>query len=398
MRDHLPLRAACAVLLLVGSGACLDPEDVLAPERDIVVPVRRPEAAYERLFPYYVELCAVTQIRPLGKPPGGSPGHAVMYVKGACQDPAAPFPTLVLCPGNVTDAAKPSHGAGISVNKAFKNVNWVATPGKRLFLHGNLEPSERLTQARFDAAVRDALERGVFRGVEIHRSDDAPALEMATFVARDSIGTDFALRYGRSVFCMRLPITRAMVGAVMDYLNELNREYATGEADYNWSGYSDNCAHTLHNALAAAGIWKPKGVGLIKIRQFFHMAVPANEFVDLAALALESPLDDFSGIYRNELQRQTFLEQGWLPMQPGAMLKTLPVHTENDLYDTRFRLLVLESPFRTGETKRAQRLLGDARHTELRANLGWFRSRYDAILAAPAGAPRAAAGGGEFER
>ena len=67
----------------------------------------------------------------------------------------------------------------------------------------------------------------------------------------------------------------------MDFLNGLNDEYASGKADYEWSGYADNCVHTLHNALAAAGVWKPKSVRATRCASF-HLAVPANEFVDLA--------------------------------------------------------------------------------------------------------------------
>ena len=51
-----------------------------------------------------------------------------------------------------------------------------------------------------------------------------------------------------------------MLERIVQYLNELNRAYATGEADYQWSGYSDNCVHTLHNALAHASVWRSKSV------------------------------------------------------------------------------------------------------------------------------------------
>jgi hypothetical protein len=45
-----------------------------------------PDARYETLFPYYVELCSVSQFRPVDRRGGGSPGYAVMYLKGARQD------------------------------------------------------------------------------------------------------------------------------------------------------------------------------------------------------------------------------------------------------------------------------------------------------------------------
>ena len=57
---------------------------MLKPDRIIVE--RRPDPVYERLFPYYVELCATSQFRSKLKGEGGVAGHAVMYIKGACKD------------------------------------------------------------------------------------------------------------------------------------------------------------------------------------------------------------------------------------------------------------------------------------------------------------------------
>ena len=65
----------------------------------------------------------------------------------------------------------------------------------------------------------------------------------------------------------------------------------------------------------------------------------------------------------------------------GALLKTLPVHAPNDLYDTKFRLFTLQSPFLMGKTQRAIDLLSDERFVNLDANLHYFAKRYDAILA-----------------
>ena len=118
----------------------------LAPEHIIVE--RRSDAAYERLFPYYVELCAASQFQSrLTGVVGAPPGHAVLYLKGACKIDDAPIPQLQRCPRVATSLDDPKHGVGISVNQHFKNVNWVATPGYDLFFEGNLAPGERLTRA-----------------------------------------------------------------------------------------------------------------------------------------------------------------------------------------------------------------------------------------------------------
>jgi hypothetical protein len=352
---------------------------MLKPDRIIVE--RRPDPVYDQFFPYYVELCATSQFRSKLKGEGGIAGHAVMYIKGACKDEQAPFPQLRRCRVAATQLDDPEHGAGISVNRWLRNVNWVATPGYDLFYEGNLKLGERLTQAHFEATVHDVIEKGVYKGVEFH---DYPSANTAggleNFVANEGVGTDLALRFARSVFCARLPVTGPMVDEIIAFLNDKNREYAEGEADYNWSVWADNCAHTLRNALAAANIWSPLSVRAIKFRQILNLAVPANEFVNLAELGTSGNISDYRAIQDDGPARDAFYEFHWLPTRHGALLKTLPVHEPNDLYDTTFRLFTLQSPLRLGKTQRAIDLLSDKRFVTLDANLRYFRDKYDAIL------------------
>ena len=244
---------------------------------DRIIVERRPDAAYDQLFPYYVELCATSQFRSKLKGEGGVAGHAVMYIKGACKDEQAPYPQLRRCRIAATDLSDPEHGAGVTVGRWFRNVNWVAIPGYELFYQGNLKFGERLTQAHFEGTVRNAIEKGVYKGVEFH---DYPSANsgggLENFVVNEGIGTDFALQFARSVFCARLPITEPMLDEIIAFLNDKNREYAEGEADYNWSVWADNCAHTLRNALAAANIWTPLSVQAVKLRQIFNLAVQTS--------------------------------------------------------------------------------------------------------------------------
>jgi hypothetical protein len=110
---------------------------MLKPDRIIVE--RRPDSAYDHLFPYYAELCATSQFRSKLKGEGGVAGHAVMYIKGACKDEQASYPQLRRCRVTATEPDDPEHGAGVSVGRWFRNVNWVATPGYKLFYEGNLQ-------------------------------------------------------------------------------------------------------------------------------------------------------------------------------------------------------------------------------------------------------------------
>jgi hypothetical protein len=145
--------------------------------------------------------------------------------------------------------------------------------------------------------------------------------------------------------------------------------------------WADNCSHTLRNALAAANIWSPLSVRAIKIRQIFNLAIPANEFVNLAELMTQNDdLGNYRAILNDGPRRDAFHEFLWLPTEPGALLKTLPVHAPNDLYDTNFRLFTLQSPFLMGKTQRAIDLLSDPRFVDLDANLHYFAQEYDVIL------------------
>jgi hypothetical protein len=172
-----------------------------------------------------------------------------------------------------------------------------------------------------------------------------------------------------------------MLEQVIAFLNDKNREYAEGEADYNWSVWADNCMHTLRNALAAANIWSPLSVRAIKFLQIFNLAIPANEFVNLAELMTGGDIGDYRGILDDGPRRDAFHEFHWLPTRQGALLKTLPVHEPNDLYDTKFRLFTLQSPFLMGKTQRAIDLLSDQRFVNLDANLHYFEKKYAVILA-----------------
>jgi len=348
-----------------------------------VIVERRPDPAYDQLFPYYVELCATSQFRSKLKGEGGIAGHAVMYIKGACKDERASYPQLRRCRATATDLYDPEHGAGISVGRWFRNVNWVAVPGYALFYEGNLKTGEPLTQAHFEATMRDAIAKGVYKGVDFHgypNEDEGAGPE--DFVAKEGVGTDFALQFARSVFCARIPVTEPMVDEVIAFLNDKNREYAEGDADYNWSVWADNCVHTLRNALAAANVWSPLSVRAVKFRQIFNLAVPANEFVNLAELGTEGNIADYQQIAEDGPQRDALYEFDWLPTRHGALLKTLPVHEPNELYDTTFRLFTLQSPFRMDKTQHAIDLLSDERFVDLGANLRYFRDKYDEILAA----------------
>ena len=385
---------ALGALILAGCSAFTG---WVAPVYDRVVINRRPDPVYEQLFPHYAELCAVSQYRRSDGTVGGIPGHAVVYIKGACLEPGAPYPRLEPCPGVAEHADDPHHGVGVSVNRWFKNVNWVGTPGKNLFFFGNLHPNDMLDEAHLDRTLETALELGMFRGVELHEyPTEAPERSLRDFVENESLGTDFALNFGRSVTCTRVPLQREQVDRMVAFLNELNRQYAEGEAEYDWSGFHDNCVHLVRNSLAAAGVWAPKRTSVGWFRQLFNLPVPTNEFVELSKRTAEFPLEQPDEVRADPVARQSLLEHGWLPARHGAVLETLHVHQKNEIFDRRVRFFALRAPITRGHYEYIQDLLDDARFVELGANLRFYEERYERIL--ETGDPEAATGDPEWSQ
>lgn len=366
-------------LALAATVSCTN---LLASEMEERLPAIEPDPVYEELFPYYVELCAVSQYRSLEHGDGGVPGHAVMYLKGACKDENAASPMLRACRHVATTRDDPEHGAGVSVNRWLTNTNWIATPGARLFYDGGLAEGEVLDRAALQRTVQASIAAGIFDGVVVDPEYPTTASErsLEDFVARESLASDLALSFSRTSFCARLPVTQEMMGEIVEYLNAINEEYASGSADYSWSGYSDNCVHLLRNSLAAASIWRPRSVRTTRLRQIANLAVPANEMVNLAELGAHGPLADGREVYRTDEARDALLDFDWLPRRHGALVTVLPVHAPNELYDTHSRILVLEGPFSTRTTRTFDRLADDPRFTGLRANLEHFREVYRAIL------------------
>ena len=113
------LSALCVLL----SGGC-------SPFRPLQVESVEKSAAYDELFPHHIEVCALSRIKPLDEGKKGSrAGHAVLFLEGACRDETFGFPQLRVC-SNGRPLEHSETGTGISVNRMFKNVNWVAVPAE----------------------------------------------------------------------------------------------------------------------------------------------------------------------------------------------------------------------------------------------------------------------------
>jgi hypothetical protein len=179
-----------------------------------------------------------------------------------------------------------------------------------------------------------------------------------------------------------VPITDGQTDELIAFLNDKNTEYATGAYDYNWSLLANNCVHTLRNALAAIHVWSPLSVLDIVVRHVFNPATPANEFVNLAVLGAEGPLGSPEAIMEAAPLDAALFDFRWLPTRHGAIVKTLPIHPENDLFETDQRLFAVQSPLRLGATAAALRILSDPAHVDFEANLRHHLAQYDSAIAA----------------
>jgi hypothetical protein len=339
--------------------------------------------SYDSLYPYYVEVCALSAIKPKDSSGEEDAGRGVLFLKGVCRDEYASYPTLRMCRASSLELADPDFGTGISVNESFRNVNWVAVPGKKLFFNGNLSRGQVLDKESFQAAVKEAVKQQVFKGIELHEEyleGKSAGQTTEEFIASRSAGTDYALNFGRTIFCARMPVKEPMIMEMVDYLNELNREYIEGKADYNWGGYHENSTYTIHNTLASAGVWDQRSVKSIKFWQTLKMAVPANEFADLAILANDYKLEDTWNLSKDKVKRKSLLEREWLPSRHGAILSLVEAHRENEIFDPPSSVFVLKAHLLRSKGRKVQKMFQEKRTVDTEANLAHFRSRYETIL------------------
>ena len=361
---------------------------------------RAAQRLYNTLFPYHAEVCTLTQYNLKGTPPGGWGGHATMFLNGAEIDPLAEFPRLRLVPEG-TDLSGPDSGTGISVNRIFTNVAWVAIPGRDEFFHGGLAPDRALDRDVYRAAIEKATAARWFAGIQILpgvMSQKPATMPADEFVVRRSIGTDFALSFARSAYSARLPMTRTGIGKVVGYLNGLNE--SARRSGYVWNFYTDNCSHVTHNALAAAGIWDPKTArgpgtidvlrdvmslaGSVALGRLSDFSFPANTVVRLWEAGNERPIDDAVAAFRNRDIRRT-IGDGWLVTGPGAIVARYPMHDagRNQLFAPGRDPFLFSLPLLWDKRATFARIARDPAPilADVRANLLWFRDRYARTLA-----------------
>jgi len=349
---------------------------------DIAVPPSE-ERQYARLYPYYAELCAVSQIK---KKPGfgadtsgGSGGHSVLYLNGACRVTDAGYPTIALCaPENQAG----EQGVGLSVNAHFKNANWVATDGPDFFFRGDLPPHAHLTRAAYERTQEEAKKKGLLDGIVFHSvvfDDMPPGTDRRDYKYEVSIATDYAIAFGRDRYCARVPMSREQMGKVVDYLNGVNAIYKDGKKDFEWNVLENNCTHLVHNALAAAGLWQEWETERFFLISAFDFPVPKNEFVNTMWRMNDMDMTDLDALYHDALTRRALMEDRNLPEEPGGLAVAARVIQDNDIYGTDLRLIFYDDPIFGSYQRRFDAIFSQPRYTDIEANLRYFADLYRRI-------------------
>ncbi|HWE71649.1 MAG TPA: hypothetical protein VG328_00705 [Stellaceae bacterium] len=376
-------RLACvlaAVLCLIGCTARFD-----------VTPSPDNESAYSLLYPFYVELCAVSQIKKkpgVGVDTSGGPGgHTVFFLSRVCRDQNAHYPTLVMCsPGTPED----EQGVGLSVNAHFQNANWVATEGRGFFFNGDLKPGERVTRAAYERTQKTAEAKNIYDGIVFHDEvfEDQPrGMNRHDFMYEVSVATDYAVGLARDRYCGRVPVSRAQMVKIVDYLNGENAPYRNGK-EFVWNVLENNCTHLAHNALAAADVWDKWPIDRFLLISAFDFPVPKNEFVNIMRRTNDMDLADWSALYADDTVRRSLEQDGNLPTEPGALAEAVRADQDNDIYNTDVNLIFYDDPITDRYRRRFAAIFAEPRYTDLRANLAYFATLYAEVKDELASAPK----------
>jgi hypothetical protein len=392
------LRAIVPVLCVsMGLAACTNPHFTVAESPSN-------EALYTSLFPYYAEFCALSE---LIKKPGhgiaiasaGPGGHSALYLNGVCRVDDAGYPTIAMCPAG---GAMAGRGVGLSVNAHFQNTNWVAVEGRDFLFNGAVAPGAGLSEAGYERTRKAARRMGIYDGVVFHQAafEGKPAeMSERDYMYDVSVGTDYALAFGRDRYCARVPMERAEMATIVDFLNGINAPYRSGRKTFEWDVLRNNCAHLVHNALAAVGLWEEWRTDRFILIAAFDFPVPKNEFVNLMRRTNDMPLADPPALYQDRATRIALERARRIPTSPGALAQAERAMSPNALFATDLRLMFYDEPILFGHyQEHFDQIFSERRYTDLHENLAYFSSLYATIIAAPSVPARLPAASDDSDR
>jgi hypothetical protein len=302
------------------------------------------EVQYDKIFPLYVQSCSLTRIRKVNRAAGAPWGHAGVYVKGMCRDKSVPYPRVRVCADEV-DLADFNSGTFISVEPAFRNTNWVAIEGGNFAFHGDLRPGERVNAEVMKRTVKAAVDSGAFNGITYHRAlwrklrktwwrEPQASETLEENMAMGTIGTHYAIDFGRTSYCNLIPISRPQLEDIVIYLNQFNEPYINGDKKYDWDPARDNCVHIARNVLAAAHVVSYKPIGRHYPQGILDLLIPGQHFVSLAQLSMDQSKLSVTDLFKNKVKRESLEKFGTPSISHGAIIRVHPMRTVNNEYFT----------------------------------------------------------------
>jgi hypothetical protein len=193
--------------------------------------------------------------------------------------------------------------------------------------------------------------------------------------------------FARDRYCGRVPVTRAQMVKIVDYLNGENAPYRNGK-EFVWSVLENNCTHLAHNALAAADVWDNWPTDRFLLISALDFPVPKNEFVDIMRRTNDMDLTDPSELYADDSARRSLEKDGLLPTQPGGLAEAVRAVQDNDIYDTAVNLIFYDDPITGRYRRHFAAIFAEPRYTDLRANLDYFAALYAKVKTGLASEPQ----------
>lgn len=339
-------------------------------------------ASYEDHFPTYFEYCTGTQWKLQTGEVGGTPGHGFVYIHGLCKDYRSSYPQVIPCSEVSPELKKqyPHEGVGVSLDKNFHNVMWVAVPNREFMMFGSLE-KQVINKAQVEAQVKKVIELKILDEV-ISKSAKLKDLKPGTqeyleAIALDTMGTDHATNWARKLHCVKIPAKKESLPNVTKFLNESNNQYKNGE--YIWTKLSNNCVHLSINASNAMGLSKKIEVDQKFIKKLLNLALPANAFLMYADNAVLKKAPSL-GKLKSDLAKKDFSIT-----QVGSIMNAYDAFPSGDTFNTD-NLTVLTGPRVTKPLKllatpaKYEAKYMSEENTELKANAEMWITRYEKLI------------------
>lgn len=277
-------------------------------------------STYEEVFPHYYEYCAGTMLRYQKEyfdgAEGGPGGHAFVYLHGICKDSSKNYPQVKVC-----DKNDDHQGVGISLDSDYKNVAWVAVPGRELILFGDKKSDSRINKNDIEKVIQKSLKYKVFKNVQLKSyPKDMPSNEKERYTALFSIGTDIAVNWARELRCVRTPVEKNKLQNAVEFLNKTNDQYYIGKKEYKWSMLSNNCTHLSINIGHKLGINPSIQTDKFFLEQIGNIAIPANHYLYLMDKVV--------------LNKEVNRKGTYTPNQFGALAKKYEAFPNSEIFIT----------------------------------------------------------------